>query len=537
MPETFDYLIVGSGAAGSVLADRLSANGQFSVCLLEAGPRDNNPFIRIPAGYIKNLNNPSVAWQFHSQPSEGSGGRRVYLPQGKVLGGSTSINGLVYNRGQADDFNRWAEMGATGWAYKDVLPYFLRSETRRGGDPRYRGSDGPLFISDIASRNPICDAFIKAVAAHGVPVDQDYNGETQRSVGYYQRFIDDRGRRVTAADAFLKPAMKRPNLKVVTEALVTRVLFKERRATGIVYQHSDSGQHTEVNARREVILSAGTINSTRLLQLSGIGQESRLRDLGIDVVHHLPGVGENFQDHYFVRFSARFNPGVSSLNQQARGLSLIAEIGKWLLRKPSVLALSPSVAYAFLNSEDFAADPELQFVFTHGTYKPGKVYELDTFAGATCGFTQQRPLSAGYVRIESKDPFQEPLIQPNYLQHEQDQQIAVRAMRMIRKFLRSKQFSHLYESEAVPGDAVQTDDELLEFARNTGNTGYHLCGTNRMGDASDPNAVVSPELKVYGVDGLSIIDASVMPRVTSSNTCAATYMIAEKGADLVLGRS
>jgi len=534
MSETFDYVIVGSGPGGSVLADRLTADGKSTVCVLEAGPRDSNRFIRIPAGYIKNLNNPDVAWQFRSEPSTGSGGREVYLPQGKVLGGSTSINGLVYNRGQAKDFDRWAELGATGWAYEDVLPYFRRSETRFGGDPRYRGTDGPLHISDIGAGNPICDAFVDTVAAHGVPSDADYNGEVQRSVGYYQRFIDGAGRRVTAADAFLKPAMKRANLKVLTEARVTKVLFESRKATGVQYLRGDAGEPIQIKARREVILCAGAVNSTRLLQLSGVGPAARLQGLGVDMVHDLPGVGENFQDHYFVRCAARFKPGVRSLNQQAKGLSLVGEVAKWLVGKPSVLALSPSVAYAFLNSEDFSAEPELQFVFTHGTYKPGKVYELDSFAGATCGFTQQRPRSTGHVRIESNDPFVDPLIQPNYLQDELDQQIAVRAMKMTRAFLRSEQFSHLYEAEAVPGEAVQTDDELLEFARNTGNTGYHLCGTNTMGQASNPMAVVSPDLKVHGIDGLRVIDSSVMPRVTSSNTCAATYMIAEKGADLVL---
>lgn len=534
MPETFDYIIVGSGAAGSVLANRLTANGQSTVCLIEAGPADTNPYIRIPAGYVKNLNNPDLIWQFHSEPSAGANDRAVYLPQGKVLGGSTSVNGLVYNRGQASDFDRWAQLGATGWAYNDVLPYFMKSESRLSGDKTYRGSSGPLYISDIGKRNRICDAFVDAVAACGVPRDNDYNGRSQRGVGYNQRFIDARGRRVTAATAFLKPAIQRANLQVLTGARVTRINFKNRRAIGVEYERSGTEKAVSIEARREVILSAGAVNSAHLLQLSGVGPAALLSEFSIDNVHDLPGVGENFQDHYFIRYSARIKSGVGSLNQQARGLRLVGEVVKWLLGKPGALSISPSVAYAFVNSEDFSARPDLQFVFAHGTYKPGKVYELDNFAGVTCGFTQQRPLSRGYVRIQSRDPYKTPVIQPNYLQDEIDQQITLRGMKLTRQFLHSKQLSHLFEVEVVPGTDVHTDDELMAYARSTGNTGYHLCGTNKMGQVTDPMAVVAPNLKVHGLDGLRVVDASVMPAVTSSNTCAATYMIAERGADLIL---
>ncbi|MGB7182739.1 MAG: GMC family oxidoreductase N-terminal domain-containing protein, partial [Burkholderiaceae bacterium] len=531
--DTFDYLIIGSGAAGSVLANRLSEDGRATICVLEAGAPDTNPYIRIPAGYIKNLNRPEMAWQFHSEAASGTAGRRIYLPQGRVMGGSTSINGLVYNRGQAGDFNRWAEMGATGWGYSDVLPYFRRSESRLGGDPAYRGTDGPLQISDIGARDPICDAWIQAVGAHDVPMHNDYNGESQRGAGYYQRFIHE-GKRITAASAFLKPAMARPNVKVITRALATRILFEGKRAVGIEYRvNGEPGKTVALKARREVILSAGTVNTTRLMQVSGIGPGSRLQSLGINVVHDLPGVGENFQDHYFVRFVARFKDGTVSLNQQASGLRLVGQIVNWLRNKPSVLALSPSVAYAFLHSSDLSANPELQFVFTPGSYRPGKVYELDDFAGATSGFTQQRPDSTGYIRITSPDPLEMPTIQPNYLQAETDQQVAIRGMRLTRQFLNSPAMSHLLERETAPGADVDSDEQLLEFARQSGNTGYHLVGTSTMGAASDPMAVVSPSLKVHGLEGLRVIDASVMPRVTSSNTCAATLMIAEKGADLV----
>lgn len=531
--ETFDYVIVGSGAAGSVLASRLSEDPAVSVCVLEAGPRDSNPFIRIPAGYIKNLNNPVVAWQFRSEPSPGSAGRAVYLPQGRVLGGSTAINGLVYNRGQAADYDRWAEMGATGWAYADVLPYFRRSESRLDGDPAYRGQDGPMQISDIQAPDPVCDAWINGVAAHGLPTHNDYNGQSQRGTGYYQRFIH-RGRRITAVSAFLRPALQRGNITVKTRALATRVNFDGKRATGVTFWHDGNpAQAASVAARREVIISAGTVNSARLLQLSGVGDASQLKALGINVVHDLPGVGQNFQDHYFVRLAARFKPDVMTLNQKARGWRLAVQIARWLTGQPSILALSPSVAYAFVNSTDFAGIPDLQFVFAPGTYRPGRVYELDTFPGATCGFTQQRPESTGHIRLASADPLEMPVIQPNYLQAELDQQVALRGMRLARQFLQSDALASMFDREEVPGADAQSDDELLQFARETGNTGYHLVGTCRMAEESVAGSVVNPSLQVHGLQGLRVIDASVMPRVTSSNTCAASLMIAEKGADLV----
>jgi len=534
--STFDYIVVGSGAAGSVLADRLTADGKYTVCILEAGPSDHNPFIRIPAGYVKNLNNPELTWQYRSQPSPGTAGRSIYIPQGKVLGGSTSVNGLVYNRGQPEDFDHWATLGAQGWTYNDVLPYFKRSERRIPPDPDnyYRGDSGPLDISDIGKRNIICDAFIDSVASFGVPKNNDYNGKTQTGVGYNQRFIDAKQRRVTAAGAFLKPAMKRPNLTVVTEANVTKIIVEGKRASGVSYLLKNSGSLITVNARKEVILSAGTVNSTRILQLSGIGNAEHLKPLGIIPIHHLPGVGENFQDHYFIRYSARIKSGVGSLNQQAQGWRLLGEISKWLFGKPSALSISPSVAYAFLNSEDIQARSDLQFIFAHGTYKPGKVYELDSFAGATCGFTQQRPLSRGHIRIKSSDPFTAPEIQPNYLQHETDQAVTLRGMKLTRQILHADALKHLFEEEVVPGKQIHTDAELMDFARLAGNTGYHLCGTNKMGPSNDPMAVVGPDLRVLGLDGLRVIDASIMPTVTSANTCAATYMIAEKGADMVL---
>lgn len=448
-----------------------------------------------------------------------------------MLGGSTSINGLIYNRGQAADFDAWAASGNDGWSYQDVLPYFRRSESRDGEASQYRGAHGELCISDPDQRHELCDAFIAAVADHGVPADNDYNGESQRGTGYYQRFISGRTRE-TVANGMLKPAARKHRIDIRTGAQVSRIVFAGRKAVAVEVRHN--GETGQISAKREIILSAGTVNSSRLLELSGVGQADRLQTLGLPVVHNLPGVGENFQDHYFVRLAARLKSGTPTLNTQAKGWRLAREIARWCFGQPSILTWSPSIAYAFINARDPAANPDLQFVFSHGSYKPGKVYELDDFPAITCGFTQQRPESRGHVHITSPDINQTPEIQPNYLATDLDQQIAIDGIRLARKFLGNPVFQPWFEQEEVPGVALQDDAQLLDFARRTGNTGYHLVGTCTMGPVGQENAVVSPQLQVHGLAGLRVIDASVMPAVTSSNTCAASIMIGEKGADLII---
>ena len=556
--EIPDYLIIGSGAAGAIVANRLSAATGEDACtvlVLEAGQECNNLYSKIPAAFSKNLQNQQLMWQFNTAPSESLNGRSVYIPQGKLVGGSTSINGLVYNRGLPSDFDEWAAQGNPGWAYRDVLPYFRRTEARSaslttddvdGPKPhepgaadensqpqpqhsQYRGSHGPLHVSDPDRLDPICDTFIQTVASHGLPANNDYNGSTQRGTGYYQRTIKA-GRRVSTARAFLDPARNRANLEIRTGVQVSQILFEGNRAVAVKTLAGEV-----LRAKREIILSAGTVNSAKILQLSGVGPASLLQQFEIPVVHDLPGVGENFQDHYFVRVAARLKENAPSLNRLSRGLSLLREILRWQFHKPSILGYSPSIAYAFLNSADLLApDPDLQFVFTPGSYQPGKVYVLDKFPAATCGFTQQRPLSVGHVRITSNDPQANPELQPNYLQHKTDQETVLRGIHLARKFLQAPPFSELFEQEAVPGSSVQSDEELLTFARETGNTGYHLVGTCMMGPESNPLAVVNSALKVHGIEGLRVIDASIMPNVTSSNTCAASMMIGEKGADLIL---
>lgn len=535
--DTFDYVIVGAGSAGSVLVHRLSTDGQATVVVLEAGGPDRNPYLHIPAGFVKTLVNPQLLWQFKSEPSEGSGGRAIALPQGRVYGGSSSLNGLVYNRGQAADFDHWAQLGNTGWGYEDVLPYFRRSEQRIGpGDARYHGREGCITITDPTLRHPLCEAFIEGVASTGIPRNPDYNGATQAGVGYFQRMI--RGRfRVSAAVGFLHPALKRRNVEIRAHVQACDLLIEEGKVVGVWYfRGGNPKDRALVRCRREVILSAGTVNTTRILQLSGIGDGATLAKLGIKTRHHLPGVGRNFRDHYFVHIDERMKDGVSSLNQQAKGWRLGIEVVKWLAGMPSVLALSPAVVYAFWKSDPSLDAPDLQFIFSPGSYKQGRVYVLDDFPAVTCGFTQQRPESVGCVTIVSSDPLVAPRIQPNYLSTPHDQTVVVRAIRLARRFLASPALAPYVQREEVPGAEVQSDEGLLNFARRTGNTGYHLIGTCSMGPKGNPLAVVDPELKLHGLGGLRVIDGSVMPMMPSANTYAATLMIAEKGADLVRSR-
>ncbi|MEM7379509.1 MAG: GMC family oxidoreductase N-terminal domain-containing protein, partial [Pseudomonadota bacterium] len=510
-----------------------------TVCVIEAGGDNDRLMVNVPAGFVHNLKKPELMWQFGSEPGPNTAGRSVYIPQGKLLGGSTSINGLIYNRGQAADFDHWASLGNPGWSYQDVLPYFRKSETFDGPASQYRGASGPLRTGGPEQSHPLCDTFIDAVAAlANAPVHTDYNGAVQCSTGYYQRYIH-RGRRENVAARFLKPALATGRVQIERGTLAERLLFDGKRATGI--EVSQGGARRQLYARQAVLVCAGTANSAALLQRSGVGDGAHLQGLGIDVVHHLPGVGENFSDHYFVRAAIRLKAHHVTLNQQSTGWRLGAEILKWLAGRPSILAWSPSIAYAFLNAqavlsgEGSATDqPDLQFVFSHGSYRPGRVYELDTVPAVTCGFTQQRPHSRGHVCIRSADPHDTPSVQPNYLVDERDQNAAVDGMQIVRRIIASPGFAPLVEHETVPGAEVQSREAILQFARETGNTGYHLVGTCKLGPTSDPLAVVDTDLCVHGLEGLRVIDASVMPTVTSSNTCAATTMIGEKGADSLI---
>ena len=534
--EAFDYVIVGAGAAGSILAHRLTEDRDVTVCLLEAGPTDWHPFLHIPAGFIKVLFNPAFTWQFSSEPTANTNGRRIPVPQGRTLGGSTAINGLVYNRGLPSDYDQWAEAGNRGWAFADVLPYFKRTERKIGsGEDRFHGRSGRLPITDMDWIHPICEAFIAGAVDQGMPRNPDYNGAYQEGVGYYQRNILH-GWRQTTARTFLRPAAKRANLEVRTNAHATAVVFEGRRAVGVRYVRSGaSGDAHEVRARREVILSSGAINTPKLLQLSGVGPAALLQSLGVPVVRDAPGVGVNLRDHYSIRMVGKVRDSIT-MNELSTGLRLQGQIARWLLRKPNILALSPSLVHWFWKSREGLAEPDLQGVFTPASYREGYIGVLDKYPGMTCGVWQHRPHSTGHVRARSASPFDDPVVQPNYLQDERDQQVLVGGMKLARQLLRSPALAPYFVEESLPGSAVTTDDELLDFARRYGASCYHVMGTARMGPASDPTAVVDDELRVRGIAGLRVVDASVMPGMPSANICAATMMIAEKAADMMRGR-
>ena len=528
--DVFDYVIVGAGAAGCVLANRLAAAGDHTVCLLEAGPPDHSVFLRIPAGVYKASTSPKYAWQFETEPNLATGNRSIPMPQGKTLGGSTAINGMNYNRGCPADFDGWAKRGNRGWSYAEVLPYFKRTERRvETGDSRYRGSDGALPITDSDWRHPLCDAFIEAAQDLGLPCNPDYNGASQAGVGYYQRYIE-KGWRVSAARAFLRPIAKKTNVEIRTRAQATAVLFEGKRAIGVRYTQGPGRPTREVKARREVVLTAGAANTPKLLQISGVGRPALLAELGIPVVHDLPGVGANVQDHYMVHLVARVK-GIETIS--GRGLTLMQEAVKWVLGRPSILAISPSLVYGFANSRDLCSPPDIQLDFALGNYSSRPP---ERFPVIKLGFYQLRPKSTGFVQARSPDPFHAPLIQPNYLVEEQDQRVVIDGIRTLRRVLGAPRLQPYYYAEELPGPLSTEDRELLQFAQQAGLTAYHLCGSCQMGPHDDRGSVVDDQLRVHGLQSLRIADASIMPNVPSANTSAAVYMIAEKASDMILGR-
>ena len=534
--DTFDYIVVGGGTAGSIMVNRLSADGA-SVCLLEAGPKDLHPFIHIPAGYIKNIYSPKLTWGFKSKPNSATANRSFPVPQGRVLGGSSSINGLNYVRGQRADYDNWAQMGNTGWSYGDVLPYFKRSERRIGpGDDAVRGRDGEMPITDLDLIHPVCEAFIKGAAQIGIPRNPDYNSGDQAGTGYFQRTIH-KGYRYSAAKAFLRPARKRPNVDIRTNAQAAEILFEGTRANGVRYlRDGREGNAVEVRARREVILCAGALNTPKLLQLSGIGPAKILGDLGIKVRVDLHGVGNNLRDHYGVRMVSTLK-GVKTFNSMARGLPLGLEVVKWLWGRPSLLSVSPSLTHLFWKSSDALETPDLEYVMTPASFREGTVGLLDNMPGMTVGVWQMRPESHGYVRPVSRNPYDAPEINPNYLSDPRDQQVLLRSIHLGRKLMTTAPLQPWLTGKTNPDQDLQSDDELLDWARREGITVYHMIGTARMGPDGDPGAVVDSQLRVRGLQGLRVADASVMPVMPSGNTNAPVMMVAEKAADMILGKT
>ncbi|MGY4497384.1 choline dehydrogenase [Bradyrhizobium sp. GM24.11] len=533
--DRFDYVIIGAGSAGCVLTSRLSEDPNTSICVLEAGPSDWHPYIHLPAGFIKTFHMKSINWAYQQEVGPYTGGRSIYAPRGKTLGGSSSINGHIYNRGQRMDFDTWAQMGNRGWGYADVLPYFKRLEKRVGeGDNTFRGRDGNLTVTTMDWRDPLCEAFMEGAVSLGIPRNPDYNGKIQEGVSYCQRTID-KGLRVSGSTAFLKPAMKRPNVHVQTHAHATEIIFEGKRAVGVRYtKGGKGGTPVEVRANKEVILSGGTYNSPQLLQLSGIGSPDLLGAHGIQVRHALP-VGEGLQDHYAPRTVARVKD-IKTINELRRGFSLWIEALKWATARRGLLSLSPTMVYCFWHSGESADSSDLQLTFTPASYKEGVQGQLEDEPGMTVASWQQRPESRGYVRIRSSDPFAPPIIQTNYLDAELDRRVIVGGMKLARRLLKSAPLSPYYAYEDFPGPNINTDDEFLAAATERGTTTFHPGCTCRMGPADSTWAVVDDQLRVHGLEGLRVIDASVMPRMISANLNASTMMIADRASDLIRGK-
>jgi choline dehydrogenase len=534
--DTFDYVIVGAGSAGSVLANRLSEDASVSVCVLEAGPADWHPYIHLPAGFIKTFYNTRINWCYSQEPGRYTAGRRIFSPRGKTLGGSSSINGHIYNRGQRQDFDTWAQIGNRSWGYADVLPYFRRLERRIGdGEDTYRGRDGNLTVTDIDWRDPLCEAFIAGAVSLGIPRIRDYNGATQEGVSYAQRTIY-KGRRISAATAFLHPAMKRGNVTVRTQAHATQIVLEGKRAAGVRYSLGGrGGEAFEVRARNEVILSSGSYNSPQLLQLSGVGPWALLQAHGIPVRHALNGVGEGLQDHYAPRSVARVKNS-KTINERARGLNLVYEALKWAVTRRGILALSPTLVYCFWHSGETAESSDLQLTFTPASYREGEQGKLENQPGMSVASWQQRPESRGHVRLCSADPFEPPMIQTNYLSADLDRRVTIAGMKLARRLLSSAPLAPYYDYEDFPGPDVQSDDDFLLAATQRAQTTFHPGCTCRMGPATDPLAVVDDHLRIHGLEGLRVVDASIMPRMISANLNASTLMIADKASDMIRNR-
>jgi choline dehydrogenase len=526
-PE-FDYIIAGAGSAGCVLANRLSANGRYSVLLLEAGTKDTNPWIHVPLGYFKTMHNPKTDWCYMTEPCEGLGGRSIQWPRGKVLGGSSSINGLIYIRGQPEDYDHWRQLGNTGWAFNDVLPYFKKSESNEMGGDDIHGADGPLKVSNSRAQRKLCDMFIDAAGAAGIPRTDDLNGLVQDGIAYPQQ-TTHRGLRCSTAVAYLRPAQSRSNLSVETRAHVEKVLFEGKRATGIQYR-TPSGTK-KVRAGREVILAMGSIGSPQILMTSGVGPASHLRDHNIDVVHDLAGVGSNLQDHLQIRLVYRINQPLS-LNDEVRNPLRKAMMGlNWAFRRRGPLTFAASPLSAFVKSDPKMATPDLQyFMQPLSADSPGE--GLHKFSAFSTSFCQLRPESAGHLELKSADPHVYPAIHPNYLASETDRQAVIAGMKITRKIISCEPLASIMEEELYPGKDIQSNDELLEAGRATSQTIYHPIGTCKMG--SDAKAVVDQSLRVHGLEGLRVVDASIMPTVPSGNTNAPTIMVAEKASDIIL---
>lgn len=535
MPEEeFDYIVVGAGSAGCVLAGRLSEDPATRVLLLEAGPADRSLWIHLPIGYGKTMWSPTYNWRFETDPDPNMNGRRIYWPRGKTLGGSSSINGLIYIRGQREDYDHWAALGNPGWSYDEVLPYFIRSEGNQRGGDAFHGGEGPLKVSDITAKHELIEAFIEGAGQTGVPRTDDFNGAEQEGAGYYQ-LTTHRGWRCSTAKAYLTPAVKRrPNLRIETEAMAGRLLFDGTRAAGVTYRQG--GELKTARCRGEVLLSAGSLQSPQLLQLSGIGPRALLDRFGIPVQHELPGVGENLQDHLQIRLGYECSKPITTNDQLNSWFGQMGMGLEWLLHRTGPLAVGINQGGCFMRAlkdaegRPVAATPDIQFhvATLSADMAGGKVHPYSGFTMSVC---QLRPESRGHVRIRSLDAAEPPEMQPNYLSTELDRATTVAGVKAARAIADSPAMRPYVKREVKPGPGAVSDAELLEFCRNNGATIFHPTGTCRMG--SDALAVVDARLRVHGVAGLRVIDCSAMPTLVSGNTNAPAVMMAEKAVDLI----
>lgn len=526
--DTFDYVIVGAGSAGCVLANRLTASGRHRVLLLEAGGKDRNIWIHIPLGYSKLFNDARVNWMYSSEPEAELNNRVTIQPRGKVLGGSSSINGLLYVRGQHEDYDHWRQLGNTGWSFDDVLPYFRRAENQQRGEDEFHGTGGPLCVSDVSEPHPLCEAFIEASQEAGFPRNDDFNGATQEGAGYFQLTCRN-GRRWSTAAGYLRQARQRQNLAIATNTLATRILFDGRRAIGVEYRQG--GATHVAHARGEVILAAGAFNSPQLMQLSGLGPAALLQPLGIKVVADMPGVGADLQDHLQVRLQYRCTEPITMNDVVHSWRHRIGAGMRYAFLRKGLLTIGAGYAGGFFRTSSAVATPDVQMHFL--IFSMDKVgATLHPFPGFIASVCQLRPESRGYVRIKSSDAARPPAIQPCYLSSEKDRDTLVAGMKLLRRIMNQPAMRRYIAEERAPGAACTSDADLLGFARDTAATVFHPTSTCRMG--SDETAVVDERLRVRGFERLRVVDGSIMPSLVSGNTNAAIVMIGEKGADMIL---
>jgi choline dehydrogenase len=524
----FDYVIVGAGSAGCVLANRLSADGRNSVLLLEAGPRDTHLWIHIPLGYGRLFKEKSLNWMYQTEPEPELNGRSVFQPRGKVLGGSSSINGLLYIRGQHQDYDRWRQRGNDGWGFDEVLPYFKKAEDQQRGADDFHGAGGPLPVSELGHPDPLSAAFIAAAAESGLPINRDFNGASQEGAGFFQT-TTRHGRRASTAVAYLRPARRRGNLRVETSALAQRILFKGRRADAVVYRQASILK--TARARREILISGGAFNSPQLLQLSGVGPAALLRRHGIDVVLDAPGVGHDLQDHLQVRVVMRCSRRITLNDIVNNPVRKILTGMRYAAFRSGPLTIAAGTSGAFFRTDRRLSTPDIQIHFLpFSTDKMGE--KLHAFSGFSASVCQLRPESRGSLRIRSADPAAPPEIRINYLSTEVDRTANVEGLKVLRKILRAPALKPYVVEEVDPGAKVVSDEALLDYCRARGSTIYHPTSTCRMGN--DPLAVVDQRLRLRGIEGLRVVDASVMPDLVSGNTNAAVIMIAEKASDMIL---